>query len=266
MNNKAFTISLVLASLAVFMIYSYISSKEQEYKTKYGSETAVVVAKQDISELGEIYANMVEIVSKPKQFVDPLRTTSKEEVVGFIATVPLKKGEQITLNKIAAPGVKTGLSRQVTPGKRAISISVSDENAVGRLIKPGDRIDVVATIEAPGAQKGNQISKIVLQDVPVLAVGEWITTQAPRKVEKDDMTGKDSVRRLNIERNFNTIAVEVDPNAAVQVMLLRRTGVGMDIMLRNNDDTERVVLGGVNIVDVLGQDASRVMRAPAAQR
>jgi pilus assembly protein CpaB len=265
MNNKAFTISLVLASLAVFMIYSYISSKEQEYKSKYGSETAVVVAKTNIKELSEIHSNMIEIVSKPKQFIEPGKTTSKEEVEGFIAAVPIKKGEQITLNKIVAPGLKTGLSRQISPGKRAIALAVDDTNAVGRLIKPGDRIDVVSTIEAPGGVKGSQITKVIAQDVPVLAVGEWITSYAPRKIEKDDVNDKEMVRNLNTDKNFTTITVELDPAEAVRVTVARRSGSGIDLMLRNSDDTERVAIGGTTLLDLLGPDVSRVIRAPSSR-
>jgi pilus assembly protein CpaB len=266
MNNKAFTISLALAALAVFMIYEYISSKEQEYKAKYGSETAVVIAKKDIPELSEIHANMIEIVSKPKQFIEPGKTTSKEEVVGFIVSVPIRKGEQITLNKIVAPGVKTGLSRQISVGKRALAIPVSDDTAVGRLLKPGDRVDLVATIDPPGGTKGSQITKVILQDVLVLAVGEWVTTVAPRKVEKDDATGKDLVRNLNVERNFNTITLEMEPVQAPQVVLLQNAGARLTVMLRNSDDTDRLSLGAVTLLDVLGADTNKIIRAPSAQR
>lgn len=266
MNNKAFTISLLMAGFAVFMVYSYITSKEAEFQTKYGTETAVVVAKKDIAELSEIHENMVEQVKKPKQFIEPGKTTSPAEVTGFIATVPIRKGEQITLNKIVAPGVKTGLSRQVTVGKRALAIPVDFANAVGKLLKPGDRVDVVATIDPPGAAKGGQISKVVLQDVPVLAVGEWVTTQAPRKIEKDDATGKDYVRNLTIDRNYGEVTLETSPNDAAQIVLLRRSGAGLDLMLRNNDDTERVNSAGMTLLDVLGPDASKIIRTPAAQR
>ncbi len=265
MNNKAFTVSVALALFAVFMVYSFISSKEDEYKTRYGSEMGVVVAKRDIKEMDEIHDNMIEIVSKPKMFIEPGMTKSKEEVSGFIATVPIRKGEQITLNKIASPGIKTGLSRQVTPGKRAVSIPVDDYSAVNRLIKPGDRIDLVAVIDPPGATKGSQISKIVAQDILVLAVGEWAASTAPRKTEKDDATGKDLVINLNIARNYSTISVEVDPTIAQYVALLRSTGSQFTVTLRNNDDTERVMVGGTNLIDVLGTDAAKI-RNPAGQR
>ncbi len=267
MNNKAFTVSMALALMSVFMIYSYISSREEEYKTKYGSEIAVVVAKTDIKEMGEIHANQVEIISKPKQFVEPGKTTSKEEVVGFISSVNIRKGEQITLNKIVAPGVKTGLARQVSPGKRAMSIPVDDNNAVNRLLKPGDRIDLIATIDPPGGARGSQISKMILQDALILAVGEWATTQAPRRVEKDDSTNKDVVVNLNMRRDLiNTITIEVDPTAAQHVSLLKNTGSAMTVLLRNNDDTERVLVGGSTLMDVLGADASKIVRTPAGQR
>lgn len=265
MNNKAFTISLVIAAAAVFMIYSYISSKEQEITTRYGTNKGVVVAKRDIKELDEIHENMLDIVSLPAKFTEPGVTTSKDEVVGFIATVPIRKGEQLTLNKIISPGMKTGLSKQVTPGKRAMSLSVDDVNAVSRLIKPGDRIDLLATMEPPGAPKGSYVTKMVLQDVPVLAVGEFITAQTPRKLERDDLTGKDVVRNLSADRNFTTLTIELDPQFVSQIALLRDSRTPMTLVLRNNDDTERVNLGAVTLNDLLGGDAARV-RTPAAQR
>ncbi|MEW6058137.1 MAG: Flp pilus assembly protein CpaB, partial [Bdellovibrionota bacterium] len=164
-------------------------------------------------------------------------------------------------------GVSTGLSKQITPGKRAMAISVSDTNAVSRLLKPGDRIDLVATIDPPGAGKGGLITKIVLQDVPVLSVGEYVTSQAPRKVEKDDSTGKDYVRNLNIERNFSTITIEVEPRVVPQITLLQDSGVAkLSVALRHNDDTERLSLGGTTLLEVLGSDASKISRFPASQR
>ena len=263
MNNKAFTISLVLAGMAVFMIFNYITSKEQEVKARYGTEKAVVVAKRNIPVLAEIHENMIDIVAKPERFIEPGMTSTSKEVVGFIATVPIRKGEQITLNKITEPGIKTGLSKQISPGKRAIAIPVDDNTAVNRLLKPGDRVDVLATIDPPGGAKGSQLTKIVAQDVPVLAVGEFVTTQAPRKVERDDTTGKDTVRNLNVEKNFNTITVEVDPQLAMQVSLLRDSGMKIGLMLRNNDDTERVNIPASTILDVLGPDQAKIIRAPA---
>lgn len=266
MNNKAFTISIALAGLAAFMIYNYITSQEQAMKEKYGQETAIVVAKRNIPELAEITESMIEVDKKPKSFVEPGTATKKEEVVGFIAMIPIAKGQQITLNKIVQAGIKTGLSKQVSPGKRAVAIPVDDNTAVNRLLKPGDRIDLMATIDPPGGAKGSQMTKIVAQDLPILAVGEYVTTTAPRKVEFDDTTGKNTVRNLNIERSYTTITIESDPQTALHLALLRDGGSRLSVMLRNNDDTERVNVPATTLLDVLGPDQARIIRAPSAQK
>jgi pilus assembly protein CpaB len=206
---------------------------------------------------------MIDIKNIPGKFVPPGKTTSKAEVVGFIAAVSIRKDEPITLNKIIPPGVKTGLSKQVTPGRRAVAIQVDDYNAVNRLVKPGDRVDLVTTIDPPGGVKGSQITKLVLQDVAVLAVGEYITTIAPRKTERDEVTGKETVRNLNVERNFNTVTVETDPESALQLVMLRDVGARLTMLLRNNDDTDRVNVAGKTLFDILGPDAGKIMRGPA---
>src|SRR5271154_4617629 len=107
MNNKAFTISLGLAGMAVFMIWSYISSQEQTLKERYGVETTVFVAKKSIPEMGEITENAIGQDKKPASFVEPGADKIKEidKIIGLIAMVPINKGEQITLNKLMQPGI-----------------------------------------------------------------------------------------------------------------------------------------------------------------
>jgi pilus assembly protein CpaB len=266
MNNRAFTISLVLALMAVFMVYSYITSKEEEIKGKFGTPESVLVAKTDITELSEIHENMIEIVSKPKKFMEPGKTSNKQEVIGFIASVPIRKGEQITLNKIVAPGLRTGISKQVSPGKRAVSIPVDQMTGVNKLLKPGDRVDVMVAVDPPGASRGNTIGKIMFQDVPILAVGNYVVTQAPRTIEKND-EGKEVVRNLNIDTAFNSVVIELEPQSAFQMALMRDSGAArVSLLLRNNDDTERVGFQTTNMSEVLSSDPNKIYRGSAGQK
>ena len=71
MNNKVFTLSLVIAVFAVFMVQSYVSSIEDAAKKKYGSEILVVVAKTDIAEMATIDETMLELKPFPKAFLEP---------------------------------------------------------------------------------------------------------------------------------------------------------------------------------------------------
>ncbi|NUM89487.1 MAG: hypothetical protein HUU37_09810, partial [Bdellovibrionales bacterium] len=68
MQNRAFTMSLLVAVIAVLMIYSYVESTEESLRTQYGSEVAVVVAKTDIRELDLLDETNLTTVNIPKKF------------------------------------------------------------------------------------------------------------------------------------------------------------------------------------------------------
>ena len=278
MNNKALTLSLAMAVIAVFFVNSYVTSIEDEAKKKFGTEILVVTAKRDIKEMETIDETLLELKPIPKKFLEPAAisfegrdaedkevTRDVKRLAGTVAIVPIKKGEQLTYNKFTEPNVRTGLAPQVTPGKRGFSIPVNEAGAVGKLLKPGDRVDLVAVIDT-GAGKTNKLSKTILQDVVVLAVGHSVTNNAPRIVEADPYGGKDRVRSLTEDTNYNTITVEVEP-AQAQVLALILAGGDNILMisLRHNDDTERVTTGSTSLADILGQDASKIIRGPAGK-
>jgi pilus assembly protein CpaB len=267
MNNKAFTMSLTMALLATFMIFSYIQSREEEWAKRYGDEVPVVIAKRDINELESIKESMIDVKNIPKDYRSPGYTTNRKEVVGFIALVPIREGEQITNNKIGPLGVRTGLARQVAPGKRAISLAINEVTGVSKLLKPGDRVDVIIVMDPPGSTgKGTQIAKTILQDVPILAVGKYVTSHVPRSEEKDE-TGKTIVKNLSEMTSYSTITLEVDPPSAQTMAYINGAGgVSVTLTLRNNDDTERLVLPVTTARDILGVEAAAAPRAPAAAR
>ena len=60
------------------------------------------------------------------------------------------------------------LARAIPAGKRAVSIAVSKASSVGGFIQQGDFVDVIATFRP---RNGETITKIVLQDIQVLAMG-----------------------------------------------------------------------------------------------
>ena len=147
MNSRAFTTSLILAGLAVAMIWSYISSRETELQSDYGNQTPVVIAKEDIKELEIIDDRKVQLVNIPSKFQMPGHFKRVEDLYNTIAAVPIKKGEQITVPRVTYPGSQSGLSRQISIGKRALSIQVTENQAVSRLLKPGDRVDILALVD-----------------------------------------------------------------------------------------------------------------------
>lgn len=252
MNSRAFTTSLLLAALAVAMIWSYIESRETELQSDYGNQTPVVVAKEDIKELEIIDDRKVQLVNIPSKFQMPGHFKRVEDLYNTIAAVPIKKGEQITVPRVTYPGSQSGLSRQISVGKRALSIQISESQAVSRLIKPGDRVDVLALIDYASGKKEKQKVKTVLQDVLILSTGLFITNSVPIINIKDD---KDSRQmKLNNYTNFNTVTLELTPFEVQKMVFLVSAGNGIYLSLRNNNDNERSLIGSTRLYDVLGED------------
>lgn len=279
MNNKALTLSVLMGVIGVFFVQSYVSSIEEEAKRKFGTEVLVVSAKRDIREMETLNETALEFRVVPKKFLEPGAvsvdqkaedtdsTKELKRLAGSIAVVAIKKGEQVTFSKITEPSMRTGLSPQVAPGKRAITVPVNEVSGVGKLVKPGDRVDVILIMD-PGGGRQNKISKTVLQDVVVLSVGRNVTNNVARLVEPDPFTGKEKVKNLAEYDGFSSVTLELEPAQAQALALLVSGDENKLILsLRNNDDQERVTLPSVMYDDVLGGDALRVRpRQPAGNQ
>ncbi len=264
MNNRAMTLAILIALFSVFLVSSWVSEVEEKAQKRYGTQVLVVKAKQDIRENENITEKMLTLEAIPKTFLepnainfvsradDPDTQISMKSLANTVAIVPIKKGEQISYNKITEPGVRMGLASQVTPGRRAIAIKVEEDTAVSRLIKPGDRVDLLGVIDRGGGRE-NRISKTLLQDVVVLSVGKNVTNNIPRVLEFEG--GKERIRSLTQDVSFSTITIEVDPVQAQAIVLIAGNAENKIIVsLRNNDDTERVNLGVTALPDVIDGD------------
>ncbi len=272
MNNRALTLSLVIAALAVFFVQSYVTSIEDEAKKKFGTEVLVIVARRDIKEMETVNETMLEFKLIPKRFLEPaaISLEKKEEdketsrtlkgLSGTIATLPVKKGEQVTYNKLTEPSVRTGLSPQVAPGRRAIAVLVNEMSGVAKLVKPGDRVDLLAVLDLGGG-KENKVVKTLFQDVVVLSIGRYVTNNVARSVEADPFGGKDKIKSLAEDFTFGSVTLEVEPAQAQALALVMSNGDnGIILSLRNNDDTERTNLPTTSFADILGTDIAKTKR------
>ncbi|WPU65592.1 Flp pilus assembly protein CpaB [Peredibacter starrii] len=254
MNSRAFTTSLILAAVAVLMIYSYISSRETELQSEYGQQTPVVVAKEDIKELEIIDDRKVQLINVPSKFQMPGNFKRVEDLYNTIAAVPIKKGEQITAPRVTYPGAQSGLSRQISIGKRALSIRVTEDSAVSRLLKPGDRVDVLALVDYASGKKERLKVKTVLQDVLVLSTGLFVTNSVPLVNLKSDNDTRQM--KLNSYTNYNTVTLELTPFEVQKMVFLVSAGNGISLSLRNNDDKSIERISATRLYDVLGEDAA----------
>lgn len=254
MNSRAFTTSLILAAVAVLMIYSYISNRETELVSEYGNMTPVVVAREDIKELEIIDDRKVRLENVPAKFQMPGHFKRVEDLYNTIAAVPIKKGEQITVPRVTYPGAQSGLSRQISVGKRAFSIQVTEDQAVSRLLKPGDRVDVLSIIDYASGKKEKLKVKTVLQDVLVLSTGLFVTNSVPVINIKGDGGSGDRQMKLNSYTNYNSVTLELTPFEVQKMVFVKNSG-SIFLSLRNNDDKNIERMSATRLYDVLGEDA-----------
>lgn len=254
MNSRAFTTSLILAAVAVLMIYSYISSRETELISEYGNMTPVVVAREDIKELEIIDDRKVRLENVPAKFQMPGHFKRVEDLYNTIAAVPIKKGEQITQPRVTYPGAQSGLARQISIGKRAISIPVNEGQAVSRLLKPGDRVDILALVDYAAGKREKIKMKTVLQDVLVLSTGLSVTNSVPLVNLKNENDTRQL--KLNSYTNYSSVTLELTPFEVQKIAFLLQAGGGITFSLRNNDDKTIERISATRLYDVLGEDAA----------
>ena len=222
-KNETLTlwISVGAALFAVMLIYSYIQQKSKEITKTFGVRTSVVVATSDVNEMETVQENMVELKQIPESFAQPGFAKQIEDVVGLVALSPISKGEQVLRNKVIKPGPETGLSLQISPGKRALALPVDEIKGVSRLLKPGDRIDIITALDMGEGMSKKKYIKTILQDVVILASGMDIVNELPRIYEEVGEQGY--VKNLRTENKFSTITVEVSPREVQSLVYILST-------------------------------------------
>lgn len=260
-EGRTLWISIGVAIFAVFLLYSWSQEQRDAVQRKFGNGRAVVVATKDIVEMATIDESMLEVVNKPEEFLQPEAVTEPESIIGQVAAVPFKKGEQILHTKLLLAGPETGLSFEVSPQKRAITIPIDDMRGVSKLLRPGDRIDLMAVIDSGKGQDQKREVKLLMQNVSVLAAGLNIAHQLPRRRELD-ANGKDiNVTNLNASTAFNNITIEGSPEEVQKLIFILSTSPGnLFAVLRNPNDNEQRQVPNVSLEDVL----QRSLRTPSS--
>ncbi|MES2962622.1 MAG: Flp pilus assembly protein CpaB [Bdellovibrionota bacterium] len=261
-QTRTLWISVIAALGAIFLLYSWSQEKQTELSKKFGATKRVVIASKDISQMETIDESVLDYVDRPVDFIQPDAVTEPEAAVGQVAAVPIKKGEQILQTKLLTPGPETGLSMEISPGKRGITIPVDDMRGVSRLLRPGDRIDIIAALDSGKGAEARREVRTIMQDVVVLATGLSVQNQLPRRFELD-ANGK-TINRINLSANttFSNITIEAKPDEVQSLVYILATSPGsLFTVLRHPNDRLQTPTRITTVEDVLGRPS--VQRQPA---
>lgn len=227
MNSRQILALSVIAGLAAASLaYAWFARKEREFVAR-SLPVPIMVAKRNIASGTRMDATLMEIRQVPQAFVQPSAISSADEATGQISIAPIAAGEQIMANKLANMGV--ALSLAVSPGKRAVTISVDPPAGVAGLLKPGDLVDVVVTegIDVPR-------TFMLMQCAPVLAVGRSFSAQPVE--DKGDFFG---------QVGPGTVTLEASPYEGERLAHLENTG-SIKLILRSPGDREKLPLPAIS--------------------
>lgn len=264
-DTKTLWISVGAALFAVFLLYSWIQEKNKSVTEKFGKKKAVVVAKKNINEMYPLNEEVVEVIEVPEDYVAPQAVVDPAELRGYVALAPILEGEQILKTKISRPGALTGLSYQVSPGKRAITIPVDDMRGVARLLKPGDRVDLIASVISGSGQNQKRQIKTLMQNVIILATGTNVQNQIAADYELDKDGTNYLIKSLSKNTSFNSITIEASPSEAQKLIYILATNPkDLFMTLRHPSDTGAVGRLTTSVEDVLGGSSASSKRSSAS--
>src|SRR6185437_11349879 len=165
--------------------------------------------------------------------VTPVGAISKidENLIGRVVVTAISPKDPITEAKLAPVGSLGGLSSVIPEGYRAMTVKVDDVVGVSGFIMPGTLVDVVVVIQPPkGTASEDMISKIVLQNIKVLASGQNIDKP------KNDR---------EVERSVRAVPLQVTPEQTEKLALASSEGK-LQLVMRNSVDQADEQTSGAN--------------------
>jgi pilus assembly protein CpaB len=167
----AFGAIAVVAGIAVAgLLKSYVDRHREGPNV-----TPVVVAASELPLATTLRPEHLTVVDWPSNARPEGTFSDPKELVGRVLVSKLYKRELVMAVKLAAREAGSGLAALIPENMRAAAVRVDDVVGVAGFIHPEDRVDVIVTMRPE--QGGETSSKVILQNVRVLAVGKEIEVE-----------------------------------------------------------------------------------------
>jgi pilus assembly protein CpaB len=162
------TVAVAAALAAAVLLTKYMDARVAAARVP---TTKIVVADVDIPVATPIKTEWLKAIDWPATARPEGAVSDPAAIVNQVAIVPITRGEPVLPAKLAVGGAaRSGLATLVPEGMRAVAVKVDDVVGVAGFIHPGDNVDVLVTMQP--RNDAPFVSKIVLQNIKVIAVGK----------------------------------------------------------------------------------------------
>jgi pilus assembly protein CpaB len=272
-----YSIAVISAVAVVALVYTYIEKRVADAQKNIPVKTVTVVEKPELAPVliasrdlyrGEkIVPGDVKVLMIAKEGVVIKGIFQKaDQAVGQIVRQDLYAGEWLFAKKFTDKiDDKTieqvaGVASLIEPGMRAMRIPVSPETGLLGILKPGDHVDISSVFNSANGKR--QISRVILQNIEVLSIGQESRFKPKSEVKEIEESGtkKDETA---VKRSM--VALHVTIQQAEKLALAMSVG-RLNLLLRNEADTEVKESDGVNVRVIESDKQKRVERSSKEQR
>lgn len=182
--------AVVCGVLAAATAWIWFAKREAVLAGNARIET-VMVATRDLAPGTVLRPSLLTVLQMPHAFVPPRAVQAPAHLGEYVATAPVAAGEVLTTTRLARIGDAGRLAALVPAGFRAVTIPVTPVSGVSGMVRPHDRVDLLAQFDF-GTEAGAQSYVLtLLQGVRVLAVDDDTSGMWP----SDKPGGKSSGHR-----------------------------------------------------------------------
>jgi pilus assembly protein CpaB len=242
-------LAVVIAAVAAYSLYNYLKLQEKKMSEAVATQK-IVVATENITIGDTIKDRQLKLADWPKANVPQGAFLSIDQVAGRIVLNSLQAGDPVTESRLVPKeGPANVLTYKIPEGHRAMTVAVDQVAGVAGFINPGNLVDVVLTTTPPGAKL--TLSKIVFQNVPILAIGQIIEQKEGKPVM------------------VPTVTMDVMPEQAEKLAIATSQG-RLQLVLRRFGDKEEIRTVGATITKVLSgvsvaERPRKVKKAPVVE-
>jgi pilus assembly protein CpaB len=208
----------------------------------------VVVVRSDVPVASSLGREQLRTIDWPVDHVPPGALNSIDLALERVVRRPLAAGEPVLELALFDKGASGGLRAVIDPDHRAVTVKVDNVIGVAGFVTPGSHVDVLATIRRVDLAKAIPFSKVILQDVRVLAVDQKL-----EEVKSGD------------PELVSVVTLQVNPVQAEHLIYAAHEG-RLQLALRSPGDTKDVATKSISVAEVLGDYTPKAGKAVATAR
>ncbi|RPF22935.1 Flp pilus assembly protein CpaB [Myceligenerans xiligouense] len=161
---------LVVTSVLAVAVFAGVLYYVRTVSTQVGPMTTVLQLNRAVEAQEPIEPAMLEEVEVPERWAPESALHDKDEVEGLVAATAYQRGAMVQSGMLVERPI-------VEPGFREVAVIVDAETGVAGKVRPGDRVDVIATMKADGGSKN--LARVWVSNVLVVEVGIPTTVEEP---------------------------------------------------------------------------------------